>query len=79
MAGLREKWYLCIPIVNHECAMKRVAILLLGLLTLLTLPSRAAYLLVPMDHTQTNHLKAYGVAYFVLQREIGQPPQHRLA
>lgn len=31
---------------------------------------RAAYLLIPMDETQTNHLKAYGVAYYVLQREV---------
>ena len=34
------------------------------------MPSRAAYLLIPMDNTQTNHLKAYGVAYWVLQREV---------
>jgi len=32
--------------------------------------SRAAYLLIPMDETQTNHLKAYGVAYWVLEKEI---------
>ena len=31
---------------------------------------QAAYLLVPMDETQTNHLKAYGIAYFILEREI---------
>ena len=30
----------------------------------------AAYILIPMDETQTNHLKAYGVAYWVLQREV---------
>ncbi len=40
------------------------------LLLALTAHLRAAYLLVPMDNTQTNHLKAYGVAYYVLQREI---------
>ena len=43
--------------------------LFLGLL-LAVLPLRGAYLLIPMDNTQTNHLKAYGVAYFVLQREV---------
>ena len=37
---------------------------------LLALPSQGAYLLIPMDNTQTNHLKAYGVAYWVLQREV---------
>lgn len=30
----------------------------------------AAYILIPMDETQTNHLKAYGVAYWVLEREV---------
>ncbi len=32
--------------------------------------SRAAYLLIPMDETQTNHLKAYGIAFWVLEREV---------
>ena len=32
--------------------------------------ARASYLLVPMDDTQRNHLKAYGVAYFALEREV---------
>ena len=50
-------------------AMKKVFLLLIGLI-FIVLPSRAAYLLIPMDNTQNNHLKAYGVAYFVLQREV---------
>ena len=29
----------------------------------------ANYILIPMDHSQKNHLKAYGIAYWVLQRE----------
>ncbi|MCR4847234.1 MAG: asparagine synthetase B [Bacteroidales bacterium] len=49
--------------------MKRIWLLILGLM-LTVLPVRGAYLLIPMDNTQTNHLKAYGVAYFVLQREV---------
>ncbi|MCF8235079.1 MAG: asparagine synthetase B [Bacteroidales bacterium] len=32
--------------------------------------SRAAQLLIPMDDSQRNHLKAYGVAYWVLQHDI---------
>ncbi len=31
-------------------------------------PARSASMLVPMDLTQTNHLKAYGLAFHVLQR-----------
>ncbi|HZK07091.1 MAG TPA: asparagine synthetase B [Bacteroidales bacterium] len=48
--------------------MKKYLITLLFLLTILT--SQAAYLLIPMDNTQKNHLKAYGVAYWVLEREV---------
>ncbi|MAD50705.1 MAG: asparagine synthetase B [Flavobacteriales bacterium] len=29
----------------------------------------ASYILIPMDDTQTNHLKAYGIAYWVLEKE----------
>ena len=43
--------------------MRKLLIILFYLV--LALPSRAAYLLIPMDNTQTNHLKAYGVAYWV--------------
>ena len=31
--------------------------------------SHAAYLMVPMDNTQKNHLKAYGIAYWVLEQD----------
>jgi hypothetical protein len=31
---------------------------------------RAAYILIPMDETQKNHLKAYGIAYWVLTKEV---------
>jgi len=27
-------------------------------------------ILIPMDETQTDHLKAYGVAFWVLERDI---------
>lgn len=30
----------------------------------------AAYLLIPMDDTQQNHLKAYGITYWVLQQDV---------
>jgi len=32
--------------------------------------SHAAYIIIPMDNSQTNHLKAYGLAYFSLQKNI---------
>ena len=43
---------------------------LLVLLLAFALNSRAAYVLIPMDQSQTNHLKAYGIAFWVLKKEI---------
>jgi hypothetical protein len=43
------------------------------LLTLIILSAniiQAAYLLIPMDDSQKNHLKAYGISYWALQHEI---------
>jgi len=48
--------------------MKKILLLLILILSLTGL--RAAYLLIPMDETQKNHLKAYGIAYWVLQQEV---------
>jgi len=48
--------------------MKKFVLLLL--LIFLIKPSSGAFLLIPMDNAQQNHLKAYGVAYWMLQREV---------
>ncbi|MBK9271735.1 MAG: asparagine synthetase B [Saprospiraceae bacterium] len=40
------------------------------LFSLLCLTSRASYLLLPMDLKQTNHLKAYGMMYWVLDQGL---------
>ncbi|MEP1095637.1 MAG: asparagine synthetase B [Cyclobacteriaceae bacterium] len=34
------------------------------------LPMKAAYILIPMDETQSNHLKAYGIAYWILTKDV---------
>ncbi len=48
--------------------MKRILLLLI--LFYLVGSSRAAQILIPMDDTQKNHLKAYGIAYLVLQQDV---------
>lgn len=40
------------------------------LLLMFSASVRAAYILVPMDETQKNHLKAYGVAYWILTNSL---------
>lgn len=49
-------------------AMKRIAVILF--LVCLADPSLATRILIPMDEVQKNHLKAYGIAYWVLQRNV---------
>lgn len=44
---------------------------LTSLLILISLVAKASYILIPMDESkQKNHLKAYGIAYWVLQNDI---------
>lgn len=51
--------------------MKRLTYIILFVLLLVIMPqARATYLLIPMDETQRNHLKAYGVAYYALERDV---------
>ena len=44
--------------------------ILLSLLLLFAVSTRAAYLLIPMDESQSNHLKSYGITYWMLSKEI---------
>ncbi len=39
-------------------------------LMLITQAVMASYILIPMDGNQKNHLKAYGIAYWTLQRNV---------
>jgi hypothetical protein len=44
--------------------------IILLFLLLMARQASAAYLLIPMDDTQRNHLKAYGIAYWVLTYDV---------
>jgi len=48
----------------------RIRIVLFFALFFLVNSLRAAYLLIPMDETQKNHLKAYGIAYWMLKHDV---------
>lgn len=45
-------------------------ILLVVILYLVSLSTFASVVLIPMDETQKNHLKAYGIAYEALKEDI---------
>ena len=34
------------------------------------LSAEAAYIFIPMDESQSNHLKAYGIAYYAIERDV---------
>ncbi|MFY0605402.1 MAG: asparagine synthetase B [Cyclobacteriaceae bacterium] len=44
--------------------------ILIAVLLVCSFNAKAAYILIPMDDTQTNHLKAYGIAYWMLTQEV---------
>ena len=48
--------------------MKRTNIILIFLL--LTTFAKASFVLIPMDLEQKDHLKAYGIAYWVLKQDV---------
>ena len=48
--------------------MKKITLIILAII--LTTKIFAIQLLIPMDDSQKNHLKAYGIAYWVLQNDI---------
>jgi hypothetical protein len=41
---------------------------ILAILLLLSVFSKASFIIIPMDESQTNHLKAYGIAYWILTK-----------
>jgi len=47
--------------------LKKISVFLI--LTFIAGALQAAWLLIPMDETQKNHLKSYGIAYWVLEKE----------
>jgi hypothetical protein len=49
--------------------MKRISIVFFLLLFAMNV-ARPAYLLIPMDQVQKDHLKAYGIAYWILKNDV---------
>ncbi|MDD4150797.1 MAG: asparagine synthetase B, partial [Bacteroidales bacterium] len=48
--------------------MKRILLIIFALIILI--PAKSAWILIPMDGTQTNHLKAYGITYWTLENQV---------
>lgn len=50
--------------------MKKIIPLVLIIVVLISLPADGQHCLIPMDFAQTDHLKAYGIAYWSLERGV---------
>ncbi len=50
--------------------MKQTALILLFILLFIAENLKAFYVLLPMDEKQKNHLKSYGVAYWILEQDV---------
>jgi hypothetical protein len=48
----------------------RLKILLLPILFIFALQTKAVHLLIPMDEVQKDHLKSYGIAYWTLEKDV---------
>lgn len=59
----------CNTYYKQQNQMKRIYVILV-LILLGAQPLFASKILIPMDNSQTNHLKAYGIAYWVLSNKI---------
>ena len=52
----------------HSKIIKKVS--LFFLFGSFSLSANASYIFIPMDETQNNHLKAYGIAYYAIERDV---------
>jgi hypothetical protein len=53
---------------SHSNIIRKISLLIL--LCSFSLTARSSYILIPMNSTQTNHLKAYGIAYMAINKNI---------
>lgn len=59
----------CNAILKTTILMIKRLLFIITLISMVTM-AKAAYLIMPMDDTQDNHLKAYGIAYWILERNV---------
>ena len=55
---------------NRQSKMKKLKGLLVWVMVVWAFTAQASMILIPMDENQTNHLKAYGITFWALEREI---------
>ncbi len=54
--------------MTHSKIIKKISCILL--FCILSISANASYIFIPMDESQSNHLKAYGIAYYAIERNV---------
>lgn len=54
--------------MTHSKIIKKISCILL--FCILSTSVNASYIFIPMDESQSNHLKAYGIAYYAIERNV---------
>ena len=52
----------------HSRPLKKIN--LFFLICCFAINANASYIFIPMDESQGNHLKAYGIAYYAIERDV---------
>jgi hypothetical protein len=67
---MKGKILIFLTIVVPTTILSNMRLLLLSFCFLLSFSGRSTQLLIPMDDSQTDHLKAYGIAFYCLERNV---------
>ncbi len=67
---MKGKILIFLTTVVPTTILSNMRLLLLSLCFLLSFSGRSTQLLIPMDDSQTDHLKAYGIAFYCLERNV---------
>ncbi len=67
---MREKIQIFLTTMVLTTIHSNMRLLLLSFCFLLSFSGRSAQLLIPMDESQTDHLKAYGIAFYCLKNNV---------
>ena len=67
---MKGKILIFLTTVVPTTILSNMRLLLLSFCFLLSFSGRSTQLLIPMDDSQTDHLKAYGIAFYCLERNV---------
>ena len=67
---MKEKIQIYLITVVLTIILSKMRFLLLSFCFLLSFSGRSTQLLIPMDESQTDHLKAYGIAFYCLENNV---------